>query len=260
MYTRKWVEGTRLRTWLDREPHEPSPDLCKAIRELYPIAAREDAEAILHDDPHTEGMKAWEGRGLGRVAYSAQSLWALQRDFVKVERIRPSQLSTELEGLAISMREVVGRLRTISWETREFVFDKVDGDPNEPKSLRRIELWEQAEGDDAFGLLCAEDGSGRTALTLKLETLATLLDDLRLEAKDYSINHPGLKRVFQDPPVDLDLFEACARLLLRRGRNLAHLRTIASMVFRSITGEYPTATWGERQEKEARRLSDTPKA
>jgi len=256
MYTRKWVEGTRLRVSLDREPHEPSTELRNAVRELYPIAAREDAEAILNDEPRTEGMKAWEGRGLGHVAYLAISLWNLHLALNRAKPLRPSQLKMELKELAVSMREVAGRIRTVSWEVREFIFDKTDGDPNIPKSMRRIELWEQAEGSDAFDVT-RKDGS--TALTDKLECLAILLDDLGLEAKEYSTKHPGLKRVFQEPPADLDLFRSCAQLLLRRGRNLAHLRTIASMVFQSITGEHPTDTWGERQEKEARRPSDIPK-
>lgn len=78
MFSRLQVDVTRLRASLDQGDHEPSQALCEAVKALLPIAARKDAEAILHNNIANDTKSSFVDRGLGRIVYPLKSYGVLK--------------------------------------------------------------------------------------------------------------------------------------------------------------------------------------
>lgn len=163
----------------------------------------------------------------------------------------------ELCGLSSSIKEFSGRIKRISWITRTFINSETDGDPSNIKFNKRYDLWDKSVANYVFS--GPFNSNGGNDFTDKLDSLVILLDDLVDEANIYIENNPGLRCAFDRPPSDLDIFHSCAILLIKRGCSLNHLRIIAEMVYKIVTGVPPKDYWGRRQEEDARRrLKHTP--
>lgn len=226
-------------------------DLIEAINAISYKPAKEDALVILPDITFQFSSRKYvhsKDQGLMkcvRLANYYQSSWR------NIKPKGPRAVGDELDDLRSAMLEVAGRLNTLSDSARRWI-DLIpardEGNPNPDDVHEDYQLWLGCDAGEAF---TSPD------LAKRLSNMAAILEHLSNEAKGIVSKSPGTKSLFSPPPVDLNLFDECAKLLKARGRNLANLRIIASALYQFVTKKEPTATWAERQEEDARRKYGT---
>lgn len=247
----------------------------KCIKEIPEADTREVALALLAEE--WEAVPGDHGAGRARLK-SVPGLinaarickWEMDRRFITPSGIGYAALSKELGELALSVRKTAGLLRTLSPTALEWIgilpFAGIAEDalPNSNYRLKpMLEKWMEANAGEAFPVQeFWEAGDGapvpiypkpdESVLALRLSTIADVLDFLQAEADRAKMQRPGARQVFDPPAADFGIFQNVAQVLRERGRALVHLRPIACAIYRWGTGEEPSLSWAERQEKEAR--------
>jgi hypothetical protein len=236
----------------------PLPEgLRQAVEAIGFKPAREDALAILEDISHIGsdgGLRTMDkDRGLAGPAGVAKSYWERRE---RPNPKSPVALKAELEELGASMREVAGRIRTLSPTARHFIAMMPDYDMASEECRYQMDLWEEFNASEAFQSPFLGDDE-RPNLAQRLDGMAKMLNSMAGEAGRIAEEKPGTRQVFEGPPVDLKLFDSCAKVLVARNRSLKNLRPIAEALYLFVTGDRPVAYWGKRQEEEARRKYGT---
>ena len=122
----------------------------------------------------------------------------------------------------------------------------------------QMDLWDEANAGEALDSpFLADVGREPPALPSRLECMAKMLDSMGSEAGKITDENPGTKKVFEGPPIDLEIFDSCAKVLIKRGKTLKHLRPISEAIYSFVTGNLPSDYWAKRQEDEARRKHET---
>lgn len=206
--------------------------------------ARDESLAILHEEI-AEGPKSEEAMrakpGLIFAAGIAMSLWSMKTRLPKGKGY--GKLAKELDEIASSMRAAAGNLNQMSDSARWWIYYR------SPKSF----FPEEAEVYKADIDSQAYDAFNAPHLPQRLDGLAKVLDFMAEKVRQEGAEKKGARKVFQDPPIDLDLFENCAKVLHVRGRTLDNLRPIVQAVYAYATrNPAPIDDWAARQEKAAR--------
>jgi len=239
-------------------PIEPSPELIGAIKNICQKDARDEALSVLYDKKTEVEISGnqWGAAlpGLGGTARKAQYFW--RRQEADKNQKSPVALKTEFEELGACMREVAGRLNTLSPTARLYISMMPDYDMASDECRYQMELWNEFNASEAFQSPFLDDETV-PVLASRLDGMAKILNSMASEAGKIAEEKPGSKQVFNPVPVDLGLFDSCAWVLVKRGRTLKHLRPIAETLYQFVTGNPPVAYWAKRQEKDARREHET---
>ena len=258
--------------------HPVEASLFEAIKAIAEKDAREEGLLVLEDvwleqgPSSTHALKTvWKlGQGLEAVARTAKGELALASGH---PLIGPAALARELDELRASMLELAGRLNGLSPGALEWISILPFAGPYEPPHRRdgsdsRIpeawRAWTESNAAAAFPVqdfTQAADGSPwpvgpqphNSVLAVRLKGMAKILEVLIAEADDFKAKTPGAQSVFRTTPPDLGIFAGCAMVLRARGRELTHLRTIASTIYEWATGKAVLGTtWAKREENQAR--------
>ena len=249
--------------------------LKKCFLEIPEADAREEALSLLAEEwtevPGDFGLGRARWKGLtGLTNASRICKWEFDRRHTTPSGIGYAALSKELEELALSMRKTAGQLRKLSPTALEWVgilpfagiaegvMPHADGrirpmlekrvEANAGEAFPVQEYWEAGDGAP----WPIDPKPEESVLARRLSAIAEVLDFLQAEADRAKVQRPGARQVFDPPAADFGIFRNVAQVLRERGRTLAHLRPIACAFYRWGTGEEPSASWAERQEKEAR--------
>jgi len=138
----------------------------------------------------------------------------------------------------------------MSGTARHFIAMMPDYDMASAECRYQMDLWDEFDASEVFKSPFLGDETQPT-LAPRLEGIAKIMDSMAREAERIGEEKPGEKEVFSAPSKDLGLFDSCARVLIRRGKTLKHLRPIAEAIFSYVTGNPPADYWAKRQENEA---------
>ena len=180
-------------------------------------------------------------------------------------------LSDELGDLATAMLEVAGRLNHLS-PTALFWIEALplgaitDGLNTNPTGDfdRMLDIWGKSEASEAFpvreypghpnpSLWASSPPPDHSILALRLQGISEILNFLAASAKNAAHRHPGVRQVLDLGPADFGIMGGCVWVLRKHGHSLAHLREIASAVYRWGMGNDPAPNWARREEMKARK-------
>jgi hypothetical protein len=246
---------------------KPDPDLLVQIQEIVLEEAREEALSILEDqweevsgDYGPDRIKLMGSHGLNSAAIACLKFMKEPEGEAKGF----GALGRELKELAAAMKEVAGRLRTLSPTATDFIerltYDSACGDLQNAQVMQR---WIDCRAGEAFPVrefkefrdlraCCALPRPAQPVLAMRLEGMIEILGFLEAQSQEEMDKAPGARRVLAPPPPDFGIMDACAEVLAARGKTMTYLRPIAEAVYRWGLNKNPSDHWAQRQENAAR--------
>lgn len=228
------------------ENHRDSYGVLRVYLEKIDIApARKEALDVINREI-SEGPKtdAWLERNssLLYAAGVARSYWS-QKNYLQPSK-GYGELANEFKQMADAMTAAAGALHGMSESARGWLFHR---HPHHGflEDVADILSWDRCQAFDAFE---------EPHLALRLSQLGEVLKGVEGKVREEGLQKNGVRKVFDDPPIDLDLFDLCAKALKTGGKTLQHLRPIVEAVYAYATREEaPRGDWAARQEKSARK-------
>lgn len=213
----------------------PSQELIHWINAIDQTDVRKEALSILYDND--------DFHGLGVTVSLASFLFKMERPSPK----GPSVLADEFKKIAKSMTALSKLLNRLSPTAQEFMKVMPGFEMANEECRNQIRLWDKSNASEAFASPFHGDDQ-EPVLAERLDLMAEMLVSMGKEAQGIR----GRKSVFPSAPLDLELFDSVACVLVNRGKDLTYLRPIVVSLYAFITGRWKVDSWCDRQEREAR--------